>query len=270
MYAGQVVETGAIDDVLEHPLHPYTSGLLRSMPRRWQSRGSRLASIGGRVPPPDEMPEGCHFQPRCAHAIDKCHEPQALLRNASGRDVRCIRYPELTLPGVVDMNVAADSIISVKEVKVHFKVGIRGETVKAVDGVSFDIAEGDTLGIIGESGSGKSTLARVLVALLPPTAGTILQDGRRPLRAAAGGTAQAAPQVPDHLPGPSCSAQSAREIIDSVREPLEIFGVGASKQERNDMAIAMLRRVGINPELALAIRTNCRAARSSASTSPAR
>src|SRR5436190_17904606 len=75
---------------------------------------------------------------------------------------------------------AAASIISVKDVRVHFRIGIRGETVKAVDGVSFDIAEGDTLGIIGESGSGKSTLARVLVALLAPTAGTVLQDGRNP------------------------------------------------------------------------------------------
>ena len=100
MYAGQVVETGVIDDVLEHPLHPYTSGLLRSMPSLAKP-GARLASIGGRVPPPDEMPEGCHFQPRCAHAIDKCLEPQALLRYASGRDVRCIRYPDLKLPGVI-------------------------------------------------------------------------------------------------------------------------------------------------------------------------
>jgi len=75
---------------------------------------------------------------------------------------------------------ASGSIISVEDVKVHFKVGTRGETVKAVDGVSFEIAEGDTLGIIGESGSGKSTLARVLVALLAPTAGRILQDGHNP------------------------------------------------------------------------------------------
>ena len=100
MYAGQVVETGEIDDVLEHPLHPYTSGLLRSMPSLAKP-GARLASIGGRVPPPDDMPPGCHFQPRCAHAIDTCSEPQALLRAPSGRDVRCIRYPDLKLPGVI-------------------------------------------------------------------------------------------------------------------------------------------------------------------------
>jgi peptide/nickel transport system ATP-binding protein len=100
MYAGQVVETGVIDDVLERPMHPYTSGLLRSMPSLAKP-GTRLASIGGRVPPPDDMPAGCHFQPRCSHAIDRCLEPQPLVRDASGRDVRCTRYPDLTLPGVV-------------------------------------------------------------------------------------------------------------------------------------------------------------------------
>ena len=100
MYAGQVVETGVIDDVLEHPLHPYTSGLLRSMPSLAKP-GARLTSIGGRVPPPDAMPLGCHFQPRCTHAIDKCLAPQPLLRDEAGRDVRCIRHAELKLPGVV-------------------------------------------------------------------------------------------------------------------------------------------------------------------------
>jgi peptide/nickel transport system ATP-binding protein len=101
MYAGQVVEAGEIDDVLERPLHPYTSGLLRSMPSLARP-GSRLLSVGGQVPPPDEMPSGCHFQPRCAHAIDDCLQPQALLRSPAGRDIRCIRYPELTLPGVIE------------------------------------------------------------------------------------------------------------------------------------------------------------------------
>jgi oligopeptide/dipeptide ABC transporter ATP-binding protein len=63
--------------------------------------GTRLASIGGRVPPPDDMPAGCHFQPRCTHAADECSAPQALIRDATGRDVRCVRYAGLTLPGVV-------------------------------------------------------------------------------------------------------------------------------------------------------------------------
>jgi peptide/nickel transport system ATP-binding protein len=99
MYAGQVVESGPIDDVLERPLHPYTSGLLRSMPALAQP-GARLPSIGGRVPSPQEMPAGCHFEPRCAHAIGECLSPQSLSR-IDGRQARCLRFSELTLPGVM-------------------------------------------------------------------------------------------------------------------------------------------------------------------------
>lgn len=142
------------------------------------------------------------------------------------------------------------NIISVEDVKVHFKVGTRGETVKAVDGVSFEIAEGDTLGIIGESGSGKSTLARVLVALLAPTAGRILQDGHNPYELAPDERRKQHRKFQIVFQDPHAALNPRVKIIDSVREPLEISGVGSSKQERNEMAIAMLRRVGINSELA--------------------
>lgn len=149
------------------------------------------------------------------------------------------------------MIAAAASVINVKDVKVHFKIGIRGETVKAVDGVSFDIAEGDTLGIIGESGSGKSTLARVLVALLAPTSGTILQDGRNPYELPPVERRKQHRRFQIIFQDPHAALNPRVRVLDSVREPLEISSVGASKQERNDMAIAMLQRVGINAELAL-------------------
>lgn len=149
------------------------------------------------------------------------------------------------------MSAAADPIISVQDVKVHFKIGIRGETVKAVDGVSFDIAGGDTLGIIGESGSGKSTLARVLVALLAPTAGTILQDGQNPYELAPEERRKQHRRFQIIFQDPHAALNPRAKVLASVREPLEISGVGGSKQERNEMAIAMLRRVGINSELAL-------------------
>jgi peptide/nickel transport system ATP-binding protein/oligopeptide transport system ATP-binding protein len=144
----------------------------------------------------------------------------------------------------------APGIISVKDVKVHFNVGTRGETVKAVDGVSFDIASGDTLGIIGESGSGKSTLARVLVALLPPTQGVLLQDGRNPFELSAEERRRQHRRFQIIFQDPHAALNPRARVLNSVREPLEISGVGATKRERNDLAIAMLRRVGINAELA--------------------
>src|SRR6185369_16507283 len=73
---------------------------------------------------------------------------------------------------------AADSaIVSVRDLEVGFQTTDRRATVKAVDGVSFDVRRGETFGIIGESGSGKTTIGRALVFLLKPSAGTILHDG---------------------------------------------------------------------------------------------
>jgi peptide/nickel transport system ATP-binding protein len=99
MYAGQVVEDGPVEDILARPLHPYTAGLLRSLPNQ-QVRKSRLASIPGRVPSPKEMPAGCRFGPRCDFAEPECHVPQ-LLTAAGERHVRCRRAGDLRLSGAV-------------------------------------------------------------------------------------------------------------------------------------------------------------------------
>jgi peptide/nickel transport system ATP-binding protein len=101
MYAGEVVEDAAVDDVLLRPRHPYTSGLLRSLPSLSERRGT-LSSIPGRVPSPAAMPQGCRFRQRCNHAIAGCEQPQALIEVAPGRLARCWRAPELTLPGAVN------------------------------------------------------------------------------------------------------------------------------------------------------------------------
>jgi peptide/nickel transport system ATP-binding protein len=100
LYAGQVVEDGEVDAVLEAPLHPYTSGLLRSLPRFAANR-ERLPAIAGRVPSRAEMPSGCRFAPRCRHAAPGCAQPQELDAAGSSRRVRCGRHGELALPGAL-------------------------------------------------------------------------------------------------------------------------------------------------------------------------
>ena len=99
MYAGEVIEDASVDDALRKPLHPYTSGLLRSLPHLSERR-SRLPSIPGRVPTTN-MPAGCRFQPRCPHAVQGCEQPQVLHDAGDGRRVRCWRFAHLDLPGVV-------------------------------------------------------------------------------------------------------------------------------------------------------------------------
>ncbi len=75
MYAGQIVESGAVREVLKHPRHPYTQDLLAAVPRLDAPKDAPLKSIEGTVPPPTAWPEGCAFHPRCPKAQKACREP---------------------------------------------------------------------------------------------------------------------------------------------------------------------------------------------------
>jgi peptide/nickel transport system ATP-binding protein len=101
MYAGEVVEYSPVDDVLMRPRHPYTSGLLRSLPSL-SPRRSVLPSIPGRVPSPVAMPAGCRFQPRCSYAVDACFERQPMMQLEPSRRANCCRAEAMTLPGAVN------------------------------------------------------------------------------------------------------------------------------------------------------------------------
>jgi len=99
MYAGQVVEAGDTGELLAQPRHPYTEGLLQGLPENMV--GGRLQAIPGNVPPLDELPDGCHFAPRCAYArAGDCDAVVPPLVLDDGRAVRCLRSDELDLVGV--------------------------------------------------------------------------------------------------------------------------------------------------------------------------
>jgi peptide/nickel transport system ATP-binding protein/oligopeptide transport system ATP-binding protein len=94
MYASQIVETGPVRQVFAQPRHPYTQGLLKSMPRVRQP-GARLASIAGQVPPPSAYPPGCHFADRCAHAFARCRAARPALGAAGeGQQAACFLVEE--------------------------------------------------------------------------------------------------------------------------------------------------------------------------------
>jgi peptide/nickel transport system ATP-binding protein len=105
MYAGQVVEDAPVDSALVRPRHPYTSGLLRSLPRL-SARGAVLPSIAGRVPTLRDMPAGCRFAERCAHRQESCAAPQ-VIEQAGAHSVRCWRQTDLVLPGALTDREAA-------------------------------------------------------------------------------------------------------------------------------------------------------------------
>jgi len=139
-------------------------------------------------------------------------------------------------------------IVSVRDLQVRFQTTDRRATVKAVDGVNFDVRRGETFGIIGESGSGKTTIGRALVFLLKPTAGSILHDGIDP---------QALPrkQFQSHrrdyqiiFQDPNAALNPRMTILASVLEPLDLAGTGTSA-ERLARAREAIDRVGLPQEI---------------------
>jgi len=190
MYAGQIVESAKVSAFFKQPLHPYTQHLLAALPN-FEKRTHRLSAIPGRVPSPDDRPSGCRFHPRCTHVFEPCakEEPalQAFTKAKHPRLVRCHLYPEHRYPPALSASkegwkpkVDPGAVLfSVRDLGVHFpmKRGFLGRPAqvhKAVDGLSFDLKEGQTLALVGESGSGKSTACRVLLGLQKIACGEVM------------------------------------------------------------------------------------------------
>ena len=109
MYCGQVVEETEVRALFDHPMHPYTLGLLKSIPRLEDDDTKRLYMIKGMVPNPLEMPPGCHFSDRCDSCMDICRTQMPKLVDAGGRKVRCFLYED------ADGHVKSDAAIAEAE-----------------------------------------------------------------------------------------------------------------------------------------------------------
>ncbi|MFM7603677.1 MAG: ATP-binding cassette domain-containing protein, partial [Prosthecobacter sp.] len=145
------------------------------------------------------------------------------------------------------------SLLSVQGLQVHFPVrgGLLGRTrelIKAVDDVSFEVKQGSTVGLVGESGSGKSTIARVIMKLLPPTAGTILFRDRSILSMSEKEFRPLRKDVQMVFQDPVGSLNPKMTVESILGEPLEIHFPKLNREERREKSIAMLRRVGLSAD----------------------
>lgn len=141
------------------------------------------------------------------------------------------------------------NIVTVENLKIHFPLK-GGQTVKAVDGVSFQIRAGETLGIIGESGSGKSTVGRALVGLLDPTEGTLRYGETDISELSAGEYKRLRKNYQIIFQDPHAALNPRMTILQSLVEPMEIQREG-TRESRRKTALAALERTGLTPEIAL-------------------
>ncbi len=142
---------------------------------------------------------------------------------------------------------AGEELVRVRRLFKHFPVAGSADVVRAVDGVTFEIFRGDTLGLVGESGCGKSTVGRCLLRLIEPTSGEIFFEDRDVLALRGRELRELRRGMQIIFQDPYASLNPRLTVRDIVGEPLVIHGVG-SKEERRERAADLLRKVGLDPD----------------------
>jgi peptide/nickel transport system ATP-binding protein len=292
MYAGRAVETASVTDLYADRRMPYTAGLLGSVPRLDAHRGERLVPIPGAPPSLVTLPPGCTFAPRCPLAVDECRAGEPALKTvAPGHAAACIRTDQVvgrsaaevfgvaTRAQIVDDDSETETeiVVRVKDLSKTFALtkGVvfrrRIGEVRAIDGISFEVPRGQTLGIVGESGSGKSTTLHEILELRAPQSGSIEVLGtdvatlstqrRRELRrdlqvVFQDPVAALDPRLPvsDILAEPLGANGFDKASTDArVAELLEIVGLSRADASRypGDFSGGQKQRIGIARALAL-------------------
>jgi peptide/nickel transport system ATP-binding protein len=267
MYAGQIVEIAETREFFARPLHPYAQLLLAALPDT-AKRGQPLAAIPGTVPRLDREFAGCRFVERCPKAFAACRDtPPPLYAPRSAHEVRCLLYrdgpaevvvamPRADGAGSTDAAPAQPPLLEVRDYKVYFPIrsGLLKRVVgyvKAVDGISFSLAAGRTLALVGESGCGKTTTGKALLQLLRGTArieGEALLEGE-PLAALEGDALRAARRkVQIIFQDPFSSLDPRMRVAEILEEGVASLRPEIGASERRERVAALLDKVGLRPE----------------------
>ncbi len=277
MYAGKIVEIGLAETIFNEPAHPYTMGLLNAFPTLESARGE-LISIPGFPPDLSRPPQGCRFAPRCPFSEERCVAAEPPKREGSQGHIAACFFAErseefrerskeqatwkmTSSPAIPAGKVPRKESGEAKELllelcqlrKWYFLrkgifsslFGEEDKKVHAVDGVDFDVREGEILGLAGESGSGKSTVSEVITGLQQATSGDILYRGEPagsgdPKRRVFRRNVQMVFQDPYETLNPRFSVQQ------TVMEPLRNFNLG-EREQRLEMVKEALQRAELSP-----------------------
>ena len=214
MYKGDIVEKGTVKEIFEAPKKPYTKALLGSRPT---------------------LDVRYKILPTIASIKDNSFIPQSITSQQRAKKHQKI-YTKTPLLRVENV---AKSYFS--------KVGVFGQKqeIKAVNGISFDVFEGETLGLVGESGCGKSTLGKVILQLEKATKGSIFYKGKEITSLKSKDLRSLRKDIQLIFQDPYSSLHPRKIIGQAIIEPMEVHGIGSSKKQRKEKAMELLSRVGL-------------------------
>lgn len=273
LYSGRVVEEGDTESLMKTPQHPYTKGLMGSIPDT-ESSSLWLEQIDGVMPDPAKRPSGCPFHPRCRAAQKRCETERPELADCGGSSAACwlaadngrsvpdsvVRFhPPLkrswkTLEARrLEALGTAPEILRVEDVCKIFTLrraglierlaGGRDDVTVAVDGVTLSVRRGETVALVGESGCGKSTFARIAAGLLAPDGGKVTVNGKDVKVLGAG-------HVNMIFQDPYASLNPRMSVAAIWEEPLKSLRPEMGAPERRAKLRELARLVGL-PEEAL-------------------
>ena len=274
MYAGQIIEVAPAAQFFANPQHPYARALLQALPDAAR-RGAALAAIAGTVPPLTQNFVGCRFAPRCVYAQATCHTTRPELTGAPGLQVRCLLLapggPGLgaapVMPARVASPAAAQSpragatpaaapLLQVSDLSVSFvlrKRFLQREAARfdAVKNVSFDVAAGQTLALVGESGCGKTTTGKAIVQLLRNQAqisGRAMLDGQNLFDLDGAPLREARRAVQIIFQDPFASLNPRMRVAEILEEGMVALQPQTSADERRCRIARITEQVGLRPE----------------------
>lgn len=222
MNKGEIVERGVSKVIFQNPQHPYTKGLLACRPSLDEN--------------PRRLPVLSDFM------------------NAAGEEIAPASRVATTTPLQAERIREDKVLIEVKDLKTHFPHtgGLLGRVqswTKAVDGVSFTVEKGKTLGLVGESGCGKTTLGRTLMRLIEPTEGQILYDGQDITRIDYRHMHPIRKKMQIIFQDPYASLNPRMTIGTILMEPMQIHHIGDNQNQRREIAAEMIKKVGLSPAM---------------------
>jgi peptide/nickel transport system ATP-binding protein len=253
MFKGKIVEYGSVLDIFSRPKHPYTKGLLACRPRL-DNEYKRLptvsdfmdvSEVNGRI----EIVEKPLDEKRLQHLISRGRG--RLLHPKS--ELQAMGHPWEEGHHPADTNAVPEGqapLLKVENLKVHFPVRkgillrVTGH-VKAVDGISFNIYRGQTLGLVGESGCGKTTAGRAILRLIEATSGRVTYEGRDMISLRGSELQKMRRRLQIIFQDPYGSMNPRMTIESALIEPMKTHGLGSSYKDRRDRAVALLEEVGL-------------------------